>query len=46
MEIVVTAVTVKGNNMNLHNGPSFKNGELHFSSSYDTDCLFILYTVC
>lgn len=36
MEIAVTAVTVKGNNMNLHNGPSSKNGELHFSSSNDT----------
>jgi hypothetical protein len=37
MEIAVPAVTVKGNNMNLCSGPSSKNGELHFSSSYDTD---------
>ena len=39
MEIAVTAataVTVKGNNMNLQNGPCSKNGELHFSSSYDS----------
>lgn len=37
MEIAVTAVTVRGNNMNLHNWPCSKNGELQFSSSYDTD---------
>jgi hypothetical protein len=36
MEIAVTAVTVKGNNVNLQNGLCSKNGELHFSSSYDT----------
>lgn len=36
MEIAVTAVTMKGNSMNLHNGPNSKNGEMHFSSSYDT----------
>ena len=30
MEIAVMAVTVKGNNTNLHNGPSSKNRELHF----------------
>ena len=32
----MTAVTVKGNDMHLHDGPSSKNGVLHFSSSYDT----------
>ena len=32
----MTAVTVKGNNMHMHDGTTSKKGELHFSSSYDT----------
>jgi hypothetical protein len=46
MEIAVTAVTVKGHNMNLHNGPCSKNAEWHFSSSYDTACLWSFCVQC